>query len=233
MRITNVWTTVAAFGLFSVTLTATDAFLNGQTGVQLILRRGTQIRRMFVHAPPKVIGSETRGAPEASPDDSDAAFSVDTFRGQTTVSRVFRNLVSHAPGIRQPPVASADAAHVPDQTPAIGVSIDGHSRAYLPGAMCTPGRHIVNDLVGGMPVTVTFCDRSERVRVLTQAGKNEPLDVAQEGLLNGALALRIDGRVFAQDSLDVPYEDLSFTWTTWGAWRTDHPDTEVYIGSFN
>src|SRR5262245_25715745 len=62
-------------------------------------------------------------------------------------------------GTRQPPAVPAAAAKLDDDDVVIGVVAAGRARAYLLRAMDGgPENHIVNDLVGGAPVSVTYCD---------------------------------------------------------------------------
>src|SRR5271166_5718443 len=62
------------------------------------------------------------------------------------------------PAISQPATVSAAAAPVGDDEPVLGISADGFSRAYVVRTLARdPGSHIVNDLLGDVPVTVTHC----------------------------------------------------------------------------
>ena len=56
---------------------------------------------------------------------------------------------------------------LPDSTPVIGVTKNGHARAYAMRALMRPGDHVHNDLLGGSAVTVTYCNLDRCVRVLT------------------------------------------------------------------
>src|SRR5947208_2927435 len=58
-----------------------------------------------------------------------------------------------------------------DSTLVIGVSAGGRHRAYVLQAFLLNEARIANDLLGEVPVTVTYCDLSDCVRVFTGPGK--------------------------------------------------------------
>lgn len=121
----------------------------------------------------------------------------------------------------------------------IGVVAGGRSRAYLVRAFCRgPASHIVNDVLGGTAVSVTYCDQRDCACVFAGEGA-EPLDLRQGGLQAGQMTLRAAGVRYGQESLSpedaegappFPYVAHAFERTTWGAWRGAHPGTEVYLG---
>src|SRR5262249_58636248 len=80
-------------------------------------------------------------------------------------------------GIRPPPVQAAAAAQLPDDAPVAGVVAGGQARAYLLTAMTGLTAHVVNDLVGGTPVTVTYCDRTDCLCGFTADTPGQPLEV--------------------------------------------------------
>ena len=58
---------------------------------------------------------------------------------------------------------------VTDQ-PVIGVTAGGRHRAYLVRALSLGAKsHIVNDVVGGVPVSVTYCDIYTCTRLFIEA----------------------------------------------------------------
>ena len=143
------------------------------------------------------------------------------------------------PPVQDPPTVAAAAATIPDDSPVLGVAAGGHFRAYPLAALSTLRTHVVNDHLGGQPVAVTYCDRNECTRVfaasarLAVAGWAEPA-----GRLGGTLLVRDGGRVFRQDTgmrLDgaadrLAYPQVPAVRTTWGAWRAEHPDTDLSLG---
>src|SRR5579875_3244686 len=65
-----------------------------------------------------------------------------------------------AEGIRTPPALPADRADLKPEDEVLGVEMGGHARAYRLKGMLGRSDHIVNDVLGGKPVSVTFCDLS-------------------------------------------------------------------------
>jgi len=142
------------------------------------------------------------------------------------------------PGKTRPPTVSAASADLPDDEPVIGVVANGKARAYCRKAFTGMVNHVVNDVIGATPVTVTHCDKDGCSRVFTGEGQ-EPLPFKTGGFMDGML-LYVDGVFYDQstgrpmnDSAanPLPYQTLGFEETTWGKWRTAHPDTDVYLGS--
>jgi hypothetical protein len=134
------------------------------------------------------------------------------------------------PGLRQPPAVRADEAMLADDAPVIGVVADGRPRAYLVSAMRSMSSHVVNDLVGEVPVTVTYCDRTDCIRTFSAKSRGEPLTLGVGGWSNGGMELRLDERNYPQESAEVPLDDFEFERTTWGEWRERHPETEIFVG---
>ncbi|HJZ93047.1 MAG TPA: DUF3179 domain-containing (seleno)protein, partial [Gemmataceae bacterium] len=139
------------------------------------------------------------------------------------------------PGTRQPPAVSAAGAALSDDDTVIGVVAAGRPRAYLLRAMNGgPENHVINDLVGGTPVSVTYCDLGRCVKVFTDSGSN-PLELKVGGYQDG-MVLYVGDRSFRQstgkstspeDSGEIPLSRMKFEQTTWKKWREAHPDTDV------
>jgi hypothetical protein len=144
-----------------------------------------------------------------------------------------------APGIRRPAaLPAAEAADLDGGEAVIGISAGGRDRAYLLRALSiSAGYHVVNDVLGGVPVSVTYCNLYECPRVFTGGAADEPLDLSQGGLRAGGMVLKSGGHPYRQDSgapLDAeappfPYAPYPGAMTTWGAWREAHPGTDVYV----
>jgi hypothetical protein len=143
--------------------------------------------------------------------------------------------------VRKPPVTSADSAQLPDDSPVIGVAARNRHRAYAISAFGTVEGHVVNDVVGGAPITVAYCNRTGCTSVYTSRWGNEPIEVAVGGWAGapgsdseGVMLLRVGANYYRQDSGQqvsgweaFPYPEVAFEHTTWGAWRKAHPDTDV------
>jgi Protein of unknown function (DUF3179) len=142
------------------------------------------------------------------------------------------------PGTSRPAIVSAAAAGLADDEIVIGVLVNGKARAYRRRAFAGMTRHVVNDVLGTTPVTVTHCDKTGCSRVYTADG-TEPLRVMTGGYSDGLL-LKIDDvfyhqatgrRVHDTGAPDLPYALVPLEEVTWGKWRAAHPDTDVYVGS--
>ena len=147
--------------------------------------------------------------------------------------------------VRKPPMAvpevleNSDPRIGPDDQ-IIGVNVNGTFRAYAVSAFSDIGLHVVNDLIGDRPVTVSFCPRTGCARVYTgPVGKR--LSVAVGGWLNRAgseqMLLRVNRTLFQQTNGEsvsggegLPYRALDFELTTWREWQQKHPTTELYSG---
>src|SRR5262249_30186805 len=88
------------------------------------------------------------------------------------------------PGKVRPPTVLAAAANLPDDEPVIGVMAKKTARAYVRKAFAGMPNHVVNDVVGDTPVTVTHFNGC--TRVYTGPG-TEPLRFMTGGLADGLL----------------------------------------------
>jgi hypothetical protein len=144
-----------------------------------------------------------------------------------------------APGIVRPPTVAADKAALDDDTPVIGVSAGAVDRAYLIEAFENgPMAHVVNDVLGAVPVSVTHCNISGCTSVFTGDTRGQPLELSLAGLKDYRLVLKAGGRPYRQETCEplsegsppFPYARYPAEITTWGVWRQRHPDTDVYMG---
>lgn len=134
------------------------------------------------------------------------------------------------PGIVQPAAVSAAAAPTRDDAAVVGVGVAGHWRAYCVSEMQTPLTHVINDVIDGMAVTVTYCDANNCARVLTDREmSNRPLDVGVGGFWHDGMLLHIEHQNYSQSSPEVPLYNLEFEMTTWKEWKTAHPQTDVCV----
>jgi hypothetical protein len=151
------------------------------------------------------------------------------------------DLADEAP-VRGPHIMPASATWLSDDAEVIGVAANRRHRAYLVRALHPAGRHVINDALGGVPVTVCYCVRTDGALVLTAAGPAEPLDVAFGGYLGkfdfGTLLLRVGPWHYRMDDClrwedgapPLPYARTAHERATWKAWREAHPDTDVHVG---
>ena len=149
-------------------------------------------------------------------------------------------LRAEADGVRTPPAVAAEAAGLDDAEEVVGVVVNGAARAYRLGALSDPRHHVVNDLVGGAPVSVAYCDQTDCIRTYTGPGA-EPLRVRIAGMTDGGLVVKLDGVYYDHRSgrvvegppgaAPLPLDRVPWTRTTWGRWRREHPATDVSVGS--
>jgi hypothetical protein len=146
------------------------------------------------------------------------------------------DLLRTFPGITQPPALSPSDIPWKGEDEVVGVSLNGQSRAYLVDALSQPYHHVINDMIGQTPVSITYCNISHCARAFTRDGARGPLDIAVGGQHNlEGLLLLVDGARFHQADLrpyepghgpaTFPYQPLPLTVTTWRKWKELHPDS--------
>jgi hypothetical protein len=175
--------------------------------------------------------------PPSKPDESDARFPHPKARFTVDEDgRVYPR--SHLPGIATPPIRSAADADIADSDEVIGVCIGKRARAYRIDALAYP-RHVINDLIDGRAVSVTYCDRAQCARVFTDKSAKAPLQLDIAGQRMDGLILQIGDIEYDQKTgrnltspkgASLPYKDSVFVRTTWRKWREAHPDTDIYVG---
>ena len=134
------------------------------------------------------------------------------------------------PGISRPTLYTAKDVNLPEDAMIIGCMIDGQARAYLQEAMTPVTANVVNDMVGQLPVTVTFCNQTDCVRVFAAETSEEPIDMKTAGFSNSEMVLMLDGISHSHSSTAIPLKDVDFVRTLWIAWKVEHPETKVFLG---
>ncbi|MBX3443792.1 MAG: DUF3179 domain-containing protein [Planctomyces sp.] len=133
-------------------------------------------------------------------------------------------------GINQPPMPLAEEVELADEAPVVGVVVGNEARAYVIQEMSDTDCHVVNDVVEGVPISMTYCDYTDRARVLTRASGSELIDLGLGGWLNGEMSVRLDGRMYQQTSEDIPLDDHPYERMAWSEWKAKHPETRVFVG---
>lgn len=143
------------------------------------------------------------------------------------------------PGLDRPPAVPADSAGLADDEEVIGVVVSGRPRAYRLKALENPPWHIVNDVVGAVPITVSHCDISGCTRVYAGRPGSGPLGVAQAGLVAGEMVVKVGGVVYvhrtgrpldpASGGAGPPFAEHAWERTTWRGWVGRHPETDVFV----
>ena len=146
------------------------------------------------------------------------------------------------PSIDRPKFLASDAVTMPPCERVFGVEIDGDVRAYPQRILVA--HEVVNDVVGGKPVAITYC----------------PLTGTAQGFYRGGVTFGVSGQLVNSNLImwdreyDVRWPQLAATaievggqrptadgsrfvgrslaefrviWTTWGRWSRKHPDTLV------
>ena len=124
-----------------------------------------------------------------------------------------------------------------DNEPVLALSIDGEARAY-PVQILT-WHEIVNDTVGGVPVSVTYCPLCNSAlaydRRVTIDGADEILDFGTSGLLWNSSLVMYDRQtetlwshftgegVFGQLT-GIELDDYPVSTVAWSTWRDAYPD---------
>ncbi|MDR3634499.1 MAG: DUF3179 domain-containing (seleno)protein [Isosphaeraceae bacterium] len=145
------------------------------------------------------------------------------------------------PGVECPPAVPARDVTLDGDEEVIGVETGGRTRAYRLDALKDRRRHVVNDLVGGIPVSVVYCDLSDCVRVYTEPAGSRPLAVGLGGLFDGEMVVKLNGTLYLHKTgtplkpgshpATLPYETLTPARVTWKEWVGRHPGTDVYVGN--
>jgi|GEM_PF-1630397 len=139
-------------------------------------------------------------------------------------------------GLETPTTVPASEANLPDDAEVIGIQVGNRFRAYHLAAMEVPIRHVINDVVNHLPVSVTYCNLTECVRAFVGKSGCRPLALGLGGLQGGEMVLRWNGvsyyqrtgRAVAEGLGELPLQEYPHTRTTWKAWREAHPDTDLF-----
>jgi hypothetical protein len=144
------------------------------------------------------------------------------------------------PGIIQPPTTRADEAQVGADEEIVGIVVNGRARAYRLKALLDPKQHIINDLIDDLPLTVAHCDVSNCTRVYAGRRGEPPLDIAQAGLWNSDMIVKIKGFYYQHrngapsggdtDIPPLPCRAYPFLRMSWKQWKEQHPQTDIYVG---
>jgi hypothetical protein len=113
---------------------------------------------------------------------SSLAYLIDRWRTRNDEARRELETLTNRPGIQQPTTYRAASVRLADEAEVIGVLIEGRPRAYEVQAFSALpfgdySRHVVNDVLAGVPITVSYCDRLNCTRVYTEAHAKTPLPI--------------------------------------------------------
>jgi hypothetical protein len=143
--------------------------------------------------------------------------------------------------IIRPQVLKATESRMRPDDMVIGVEVGGRARAYCLSAFDHPVGHLVNDMVGAVAVSVTYCNLSRCVQVYTDPGATAPLDAEVAGVLDREMVVKLRGVRYLQRSgapvepakgpAAIPFKLIKPAVTKWKQWTRQHPETDVYEGN--
>ena len=131
-------------------------------------------------------------------------------------------------------VRAAEVTDLADQEPVLALEIDGEARAYPVRIMTW--HEIVNDTVGGVPVSVTYCPLcNSAVAYDRRLDDGRIVDFGTSGLLwNSALVMydrqtetlwsHFTGSGMIGELTGVELDDFPLSTVGWGTWRDANPD---------
>jgi len=196
--------------------TAGTVLLAGCTGVTSSLAGGDK----------QPDSGSTDSLPVREPD-RPLAFSLDEYEGSAADSPAGKDSI---PSIDDPEIADAAGTTMFDEDVVFGVELGGEARAYPQRVVVH--HEIVNDTLAGVPISVTYCPLTG-----TAVGyRRGEVTFGVEGwLINSNLILydRETGSWWPQvlgTAVSGPFEGYALegfrvVWTTWGRWRSTHPET--------
>ena len=137
--------------------------------------------------------------------------------------------------IVQPELVPAKEAELADEEMMIAIEVGGKHQAYWIRDLSQPGSHVVNDMVGGLAVSITYCDQTDFARVFTDPETDEPLKLRTWGWMEKQLALQVGSpeNIHLHNDKAIPLEDYPFVRVPFGQWRSQHPDGLVYVGGID
>lgn len=114
----------------------------------------------------------------------------------------------------------------------IGVELGGRARAY--SVELVAARHVVNDVVGGVPVSVTYCPLAQAASVVRATVDDRRLYLHAAAPWRGHFLLaESTGPAWSQLTGQAagapapPLELLPAELTSWERWKSRHPETEL------
>lgn len=136
------------------------------------------------------------------------------------------------PSIDNPQFISASEANMDPGDKVIGVAYNGIVRAYPHAIMVL--HEIVNDQFGGENFAVTYCPLTATAQgfktgstTLGVSGQLSNSNLVMYDRDTGSLWPQIAATAVAGERKGESLQEVDITWTTWGQWLDEHPDTEV------
>jgi hypothetical protein len=137
-------------------------------------------------------------------------------------------------GIENPRFVTAEEFEGDLDEEIVGVEFEGEVFAFPLARLSGMRDHVVNHVIVGeehsVPLTVTYCDATECIRVMTADGATESLKVSTLGRSQGELQLQYRERSFLQNATEIPLDDVAFERTTLRDWLAEHSAAKIYAG---
>ncbi|MCP3910146.1 MAG: DUF3179 domain-containing protein [Actinomycetia bacterium] len=133
-------------------------------------------------------------------------------------------------------LCSGDIDFFDDSEPVIAIELNGDARAYPLGILIN--HEIVNDVIGGVPVTVTYCPLCNSAIAYQRQLGDRLLDFGTSGFLyqsalvmydrqTGTMWTHYDGRAVVGHLEGEQLEFVPVSTVSWRDWRTGHPESLV------
>ncbi len=140
------------------------------------------------------------------------------------------------PSIDDPVFAAVDAEFMSDSDVVVGLAINGEARAYP--IFILVWHEIVNDVVGGVPISVTYCPLCYTNQVFERTSGGQVLEFGVSGKLYNSNLLMYDrqtdsywsqalGEAVVGELTGAQLDIVPLDVIRWGDWRDLHPDTVV------
>lgn len=140
------------------------------------------------------------------------------------------------PSIDDPIFADVDYDSISDDDVVIGVDINGDVRAYPLSILVW--HEIVNDVVGGVPISVTYCPLCYTNQVFERVINGQTVEFGVSGKLYNSNLLMYDrltdsywsqatGEAVVGELTGTKLEIVPFDVMHWKDWKSLHPDTLV------
>ena len=141
------------------------------------------------------------------------------------------------PSVDEPKFAGVSDSHfISDADTVIGLEINGDARAYP--IFILVWHEIINDTVGGIPVSVTYCPLCYTNQVFERIINGKVVEFGTSGKLYNSNLLMYDrytesywsqalGTAVKGELTGYELDLIPFDVITWGDWKRLHPDTVV------
>jgi thiol-disulfide isomerase/thioredoxin len=147
-----------------------------------------------------------------------------------------RDIAALSPPLERPAVRPAgDATHMRDEDLVFGLTVGGQERAYP--WWVAKNYHVVDDVVGGVPIVVAFCEQCSGAAAFRRTLDGRVLAFEVAGVYNGTIILRdretrtlwapFSGRALEGRLAGRTLERVPLSFTRWDEWRARHPRGDV------